>query len=63
MKGEQKLPEYLTLQEVSRMLEVHPDTLREWDKKGTLQAARIGVKRIRQYRKSDVDGFTHKSSN
>lgn len=63
MKSEQKLPEYLTLQEVSRMLKVHPNTLRTWDKNGALQAVRIGVKRIRRYRKSDVDDFIRKSSN
>lgn len=63
MKSEQKLPEYLTLQEVSRMLKVHPNTLRAWDKNGVLQAVRIGVKRIRRYRKSDVDDFIRKSSN
>lgn len=63
MKSEQKLPEYLTLQEVSRMLKVHPNTLRVWDKNGALQAVRIGVKRIRRYRKSDVDDFIRKSSN
>ena len=51
MKSEQELPEYLTLQEVSRMLKVHPNTLRVWDKNGALQAVRIGVKRIRRYRK------------
>ena len=63
MKSEQKLPEYLTLQEVSRMLKVHPNTLRAWDKNGALQAVRIGVKRIRRYRKSDVDDYIRKSSN
>ncbi|MCJ1966641.1 helix-turn-helix domain-containing protein [Candidatus Nanosynbacter sp. TM7-087] len=63
MKSEQELPEYLTLQEVSRMLKVHPNTLRVWDKNGALQAVRIGVKRIRRYRKSDVDDFIRKSSN
>lgn len=63
MKSEQELPEYLTLQEVSRMLKVHPNTLRVWDKNGALQAVRIGVKRIRRYRKSDVDDFICKSSN
>ena len=63
MKSEQELPEYLTLPEVSQMLKVHPNTLRAWDKNGTLQAVRIGVKRIRRYRKSDVDDFIRKSSN
>lgn len=62
MKSEEELPEYLTLQDVSQMLKVHPNTLRAWDKNGTLRAVRIGIKRIRRYRKSDVDEFINKSS-
>lgn len=62
MKSDKELPEYLTLQEVSQMLKVHPNTLRTWDKNGTLQAVRIGVKRIRRYRRTDIDDFIKKSS-
>ena len=62
MKSEADLPEYLTLQEVSRMLKVHPNTLRAWDKKGTLRAVRIGIKRIRRYRKTDIEEFLNKSA-
>ncbi|MBQ2623431.1 helix-turn-helix domain-containing protein [Candidatus Saccharibacteria bacterium] len=61
MKSEKDLPEYLTLQEVSRMLKVHPNTLRAWDKNGTLKAVRIGVKRIRRYQRTDVENFISKS--
>lgn len=61
MKSEKELPEYLTLQEVSQMLKVHPNTLRAWDNNGTLRAVRIGTKRIRRYRKSDVGAFIEKS--
>ncbi len=57
MKSEEELSEYLTLQEVSKMLKVHPNTLRAWDKNGTLRAVRIGTKRIRRYKKSDVIDF------
>lgn len=63
MKSEEELTEYLTLREVSQMLKVHPNTLRTWDKNGTLQAIRIGAKRIRRYRKADVENFIKKSSN
>ena len=45
MKSEQELPEYLTLQEISQMLKVHPNTLRTWDNNGTLKAVRIGTKK------------------
>ena len=62
MKSEQELPEYLTLQEVSKMLKVHPNTLRTWDNNGTLKAVRIGAKKIRRYRRSDIDKFIKQSS-
>ena len=62
MKSEKELPEYLTLQEVSQMLKVHPNTLRAWDNNGTLRAVRIGAKKIRRYRRSDIDEFIKQSS-
>ena len=49
-----ELPEYLTLPEVVKMLKVHPNTLRNWDKDGTLKATRIGKRKIRRWKKSDV---------
>lgn len=48
------LPEYLTLMQVSQLLQVHPNTLRNWDKSGQLKAIRIGARKIRRYKKSDV---------
>ena len=63
MKSEKELPEYLTLQEVSQMLKVHPNTLRAWDNNGTLKAVRIGAKKIRRYRKTDIDSFVNGKSN
>ena len=48
------LPEYLTLMQVAELLQVHPNTLRNWDINGTLKAVRIGVRKIRRYKKSDV---------
>lgn len=63
MKSEQELPEYLTLQEVSQMLKVHPNTLRTWDNNGTLKAVRIGAKKIRRYRKVDIDNFVDGKKN
>lgn len=48
------LPEYLTLMQVADLLQVHPNTLRNWDKNDTLKAVRIGVRKIRRYKKSDV---------
>lgn len=59
-KGE--IPELITLKEACEILKVHPNTLRQWDKKGVLVAVRIGEKGIRKYRKEDILKFINKSS-
>ena len=51
------LPEYLTLMQVSKLLQVHPNTLRNWDKSGQLKAVRIGARKIRRYKKADILKF------
>lgn len=48
------IPELLTLKEACEILKCHPNTLRQWDKKGILPAIRIGVKRVMRYRKEDI---------
>lgn len=57
-----ELSEYLTLNEVSKMLKVHPNTLRNWDKNGTLKPIRIGERKIRRYKKEDVINFLEKQN-
>lgn len=54
--------EILTLTEVSEMLNVHPNTLRNWDANGTLKPLRMGEKKIRRYRRSDVEAFIQRMS-
>ena len=49
-----EVPELLTLAEACDILKVHPNTLRNWDTNGVLPAIRIGVKRVRRYRKKDI---------
>lgn len=49
-----KIPELLTLMEACAILKCHPNTLRQWDKKGILPAIRIGERRARRYRKEDI---------
>lgn len=49
-----EVPKLLTLQEACEILKCHPNTLRQWDKKGTFQAIRIGAKRVYRYRKQDI---------
>lgn len=45
---------YISLQEAASLLAVTPATLRNWDKKGRLQAIRNPVNQYRMYRMSDV---------
>lgn len=55
--ADENLSEYLTLKQVSELLKVHPNTLRNWDKNGTLKPIRIGERKIRRYKKEDVIKF------
>jgi len=48
------LPDMLTLQQASDILNVHPNTLRNWDNQGVLKAVRYGKRGDRRYRKDDV---------
>jgi len=51
MKNDSKL---LKISEVAKLLNVHPNTLRKWDKKGILKAVRFGERKDRRYRKEDI---------
>jgi excisionase family DNA binding protein len=57
MSAKTDLPEYLTLKDVTSLLKVHENTLRNWDKNGTLKAIRIGGRKIRRWKKDDVIKF------
>ncbi|OGI59678.1 hypothetical protein A2814_01245 [Candidatus Nomurabacteria bacterium RIFCSPHIGHO2_01_FULL_38_19] len=54
VKNNKEIPELLTLKEACDILKCHPNTLRQWDKKGILIAIRIGVKKVMRYRKEDI---------
>ena len=54
MKTDDKIPELLTMKETCDLLKVHPNTLRQWDKKGILRAVRFGERRDRKYNKEEV---------
>ncbi|OGM16529.1 hypothetical protein A2V56_00570 [Candidatus Woesebacteria bacterium RBG_19FT_COMBO_42_9] len=57
-----EIPELFTLKQACRILKVHPNTLRTWDKKGILVAIRIGEKKVRRYRKEDLLDLINKKS-
>ncbi len=62
MTEKKELPEYLTLKEVTGLLKVHENTLRNWDREGRLKAIRIGGRNIRRWKKDDVLKFLEESS-
>jgi excisionase family DNA binding protein len=49
--------QYLTIKDAARLLNVSTVTLRNWDKKGLLAAARNPVNNYRLYAQSDIEGF------
>ena len=62
MSEKNELPEYLTIKEVTSLLKVHENTLRNWDREGRLKAIRIGGRNMRRWKKEDVLKFLEESS-
>lgn len=56
---DQTVPQLLTLSQASKLLSVHPNTLRQWDKKGILQSVRFGQRKDRRYKKEDILKLMH----
>lgn len=50
-----KTQKLLKISEASELLNVHPNTLRKWDRKGILKAVRFGVRRDRRYEINDIN--------
>lgn len=46
--------ELLTIKEAAKLINVHPNTLRNWEREGKIQAVRIGTRRDRRYPKSVI---------
>lgn len=49
-----ELPELLTIGDVSYLLNVHQNTLRNWEKDGFIKVVRIGKRGDRRYKKELV---------
>jgi excisionase family DNA binding protein len=47
----------LNVQEVSRLLNVHINTVRRWSDQGLLRAYRIGSRGDRRYDRADIAAF------
>jgi len=45
----------LNTTEVSRLLHVHPNTVRRWSNNGIIQTYRIGPRADRRFRQDDID--------
>lgn len=48
----EELPQLLTIKEATQILNVHPNTLRNWEKEGLIDVIRIGPRRDRRYDKN-----------
>ncbi|OGE79741.1 MAG: hypothetical protein A2660_01625 [Candidatus Doudnabacteria bacterium RIFCSPHIGHO2_01_FULL_45_18] len=55
----EELPELLTIREVTHLLNVHPNTLRNWEKEGLIHVVRIGPRRDRRYEKQTIRKIMH----
>jgi len=60
---DKKIPELITLKEACEILKYHPNTLRQWDKKGILVAVRFGERKDRRYRREDIIKFLNNECN
>jgi DNA-binding transcriptional MerR regulator len=54
MDSHEEIPELLSLKSVCSKLDLHPNTLRNWERKGLLRSYTIGIKGNRRYRKEDI---------
>ena len=52
-----KIGPMLTTTEVSRLLNVHPNTLRRWSNKGIIKTYRNGSRADRRFWQIDIDRF------
>ena len=49
--------EYLTISRAARYLNVHPNTLRSWERQGKVKSKRIGIRKDRRFARRDLAGL------
>lgn len=49
-----KSKDLLTIGEVAKLFNIHPDTLRNWEKSGKITPLRVGPRQDRKYRREDI---------
>lgn len=54
-----ELPELLSMKYITQRLQVHPNTLRQWEKQGLVTCYRIGVRQDRRFLKADIMRMCH----
>jgi len=54
------MPELLTIGQVAEIFSIHQDTLRNWEKDGTLVPLRVGPRKDRKYRPQDIQSIVDK---
>ena len=52
-----KIDTMLTTTEVSRLLHVHPNTLRRWSNNGLIKTYRVGSRADRRFNQDDITHF------
>jgi len=61
---ESKLPQkMLTVKEVASILNIHPNTVRRWEKGGLLMSYGIGPRHSLRFKREDIADFLDKSRN
>lgn len=61
MSDKEQPKEYLRVSEASKLLGVHANTLRNWDKQGLLKPVRVGPRNERRYKREDIQKFLEAS--